>query len=73
MIAGSTLTRSSDSLADRNPSRLILAEQLGGQSSARLILEIDKSELLSGADNKPPVTKNGAFGRSFLCTIRPKG
>jgi hypothetical protein len=33
---------------DRNPSRLILAEQLGGRSPARLILEIDIGERLPG-------------------------
>jgi hypothetical protein len=30
------------------PSRLILAEQLGGRAPPRLILEIDVSELLAG-------------------------
>ena len=33
----------------RDPSRLILAEQLGGRASPRLILEIDIGKLLPGA------------------------
>jgi hypothetical protein len=52
----------------RNPSRLVLAEQLGGRSSARLILEIKPliGCILSGGQNSKAV---GEVSCQRLCLI----
>jgi hypothetical protein len=53
------------SLIDCNPSRLILAEQLGRRSSPRLILEIDIGDLLSVTTKRTACSQqNRAASRS---------
>jgi hypothetical protein len=54
----------------RDPSRLILAEQLRGRSPARLILEIDIGELLCGRARQsrrlvPRLTRAAESGEEF--------